>query len=130
MKMHNKGRFKHISMNAVNEKINLLLNKEKIKNGIKDFLEKMKQEGREYREMEQIILDFVKTGKVSREDSKKVYEQLLDTLKIGGSAGVWLIPGGSVLLIILVKLAEKWGINILPSAFSKKNEKKEMKINK
>ncbi len=118
--MHNKDLFKHIHMNTINEKINYLLNKKKIKDGIRNFLEKINQEGKEYNEISQIIQSFIRTGKISKEDSKKVSEQLLDTLKMGGAAGLWLVPGGSVLLIILIKLAEKWGINLLPSAFNKK----------
>ncbi len=118
--MYNKDKFKHIQMNTINEKINDLLNKEKIKDGIRNFLEKIGQEGKEYNEIGQIIQSFIRTGKISKKDSKKVSEQLLDTLKMGGAASVWLVPGGSVLLIILIKLAEKWGINLLPSAFNKK----------
>ncbi len=112
-------------MDAINEKINHLLNKERIKNGIRDFLEKINQEGKEYKEIGQIIRSFIRTGKVSKKDSKKISKQLLDTLKMGGSVSIWLVPGGSVLLIILIKLAEKWGINLSPSAFNKKKGKKE-----
>lgn len=103
-----------------NKIINKILNIKKIKSSMKNFLKNIAQEGREYKEMTQILHNFIKTGKVTKEDSKKVYTQLLDTLKLGGSAGIWLIPGGSVLLIILVKLAAKWHINLLPTSFKKK----------
>ena len=46
-----------------NRIINKILNKEKIKCGIKNFLKKIAQEGREYKEMTQILHGFIKTGK-------------------------------------------------------------------
>ena len=110
----------HKNIEHINEIIAKLLKVKKIKSGMKNFLKKSRQEVKEYKEAGQILKNFIKTGKVSKEDSKKVYLQLLDTFKIGGNVSIWLIPGGSLLLVILIKLAEKWNINLLPTSFGKK----------
>jgi len=105
--------------NEVEKIINKIINKQKIKNTLKDFLHKSAQEIDEYKEMGIILKKFMLTGKITKEESKKVYTQLIDTLKISGCTGIWFIPGGSLLLILLIKLAKKWNINLLPTSFKK-----------
>jgi len=95
---------------------NFLLS-DKFKDKTKLFLSKCKNEVDEYKEAGQIIKRAVSGEKLSSEDKKKVYEQLVDTLKIGSSATLFLLPFGSILIIALIKIGKKFGINFLPSSF-------------
>lgn len=92
------------------------------KDKIKDFLEKCKDEVEEYKEVGSILKKYASGEKISKEDMDKVYTQLLDTLKIGGSGTLFMLPFGSVLLVALIKIGNKFGINFLPSAWDKKEK--------
>jgi len=110
----------------INEtKVNYLQKKfdrEKIKGGLIEFKHKLKEEGGEYKETTQILKKFYKTGSITNEDGEKVKKQLIDTFKMIGLGGIFMIPGGSVGIIVLVKLAKRFGVNLLPSAWSKTDE--------
>lgn len=109
---------------SVNTHIDTIINKlqnPKFKDKIKDFLLKCKEEGGDYKEAGQILSKYASGEKPSKEEMKKVYTQLVDTLKIGGSGTLFMLPFGSVLLIVLIKIGNKFGINFLPSAWDKKN---------
>jgi len=101
--------------------VNKILNKEKIKNGFLEFLKNSKEEAHEYKEAAQILNNYAKTGNASKEDIKKVRTQLIDTLKISSSLALFILPGGSLLLAMLITIGNKFDINFLPSSFSKKS---------
>jgi len=109
---------KHImKFNEINE--SNVLEQPSFKDKVKDFLEKCKDEVDDYKEVGGILKNYASGEKISKEDMDKVYSQLLDTLKIGGSGTLFMLPFGSVLLIALIKLGDKFGINFLPSAWDK-----------
>ena len=59
-------------------------------------------------------------GRASKSDVKKANEQFKDLLKAVGLSALAAIPipGGGLLLGVLIKLAKsKFGINLMPSAF-------------
>ena len=59
---------------------------------------------------------------MSKEDEKELKLQVYDLLKIMGIGVPFvMIPGSSLLIPFLMKIAEKKGIDILPSSFSNKN---------
>ena len=105
----------------INKIYNYLLS-DSMKDKTKDFLLKCKNEIGEYKEVGQILVKATTDKKITREERKKVYEQLVDTLKIGGTGALFLLPFGSVLIYGLVKIGNKLGINFLPSSWKKTNE--------
>lgn len=83
---------------------------------IKTLLEKNKksllQEIQESKELAFLIKESA-TRKLTEEEKEKVKEQLLDICKSIPAFTVFMLPGGAILLPLLVKLIP----NILPSAF-------------
>ena len=92
----------------------------KFKDKVKDFLLKCKEEVDDYKEAGQILKKVSLGKKPTKKEIKIVYDQLIDTLKIGGSGAIFMLPFGAVLLFTLIKLGNKFGINFLPSAWDKK----------
>jgi hypothetical protein len=63
-----------------------------------------------------IIRQYVTTGHISHEEEKALKLQLQDTLKIVGIVVPFvLIPGASIVMPILIKVAGKHNINLMPS---------------
>jgi len=63
-----------------------------------------------------IIKKYIETGKISDDEEKMLKLQLADTLKIVGIVVPFvLIPGASIVMPILIKVAGKHNINLLPS---------------
>ncbi|SNR16060.1 LETM1 domain-containing protein [Tenacibaculum jejuense] len=87
------------------EEIKALLHKNKVR-----FLYELK-------ESKELILLLKKsaTTKLSTEEKSKIKEQLLDICKTIPAFAIFLLPGGSLLLPLLVKLIP----TILPSSFRK-----------
>jgi hypothetical protein len=135
-----KGRFKSVMgwfdvgiFNMVMEKMNS--NRGDLKDGLREdinewfrFLSNMTQEQgqlffdilkKEYgdtKDLLPIIQTYIKTGKLSNEDKKKFQQQMRDTLKIMGLGAIAAIPiPGTMLLIpVIVQMAKKMNINLLP----------------
>ena len=90
-----------------------------IKNKIKELKKALSTETKETKEMGRIYKKMLK-GKASKSDVKKANEQFKDLLKAVGLSALAAvpIPGGGLLLGVLIKLAKsKFGINLMPSAF-------------
>lgn len=63
-----------------------------------------------------IIKKYLKNGSITHEEEKALKLQLQDTLKIMGIIVPFvLIPGASVVMPILIKVAGKHNINLMPS---------------
>jgi hypothetical protein len=63
-----------------------------------------------------IIRKYIEHGTISDEEEKALKLQLADTLKIVGIVVPFvLIPGASIIIPILVKVASKHNINLMPS---------------
>jgi hypothetical protein len=101
--------------------IDILLS-DKNKNNIKNFLLKSKQEIGEYKEVGQILKKYSIGKKITFEEKQKVYKQFLDTLKISGGGIIFILPFGSFLLFIIIKLGKKYNINFLPSSWNNKKQ--------
>ena len=64
----------------------------------------------------EVIRKYIKTGQISEDEEKLLKLQLEDTLKIVGIVVPFvLIPGASIVMPILIKVASKHNINLLPS---------------
>lgn len=99
-------------------------NKDKSVKAIKVFFENLQTEGKETAAASKIFIKYAREGKISKEEEKELRTQIYDIFKaLGIGVPFMLIPGSTLLMPFLVKLAEKRGINLLPSAFEKKDKK-------
>ena len=89
---------------------------------MKTFVSKMGTEAKETREASKVIVKFLKEGKVSKEEEHELKTQIYDLFKMAGIGVPFvLIPGSTLLMPFLIKLANKKGIELLPSAFKKEH---------
>ena len=85
---------------------------------MKTFISKMGTEAKETHEASKIIVKFLKEGKVNKEEEHELKTQIYDLFKMAGiGIPFMLIPGSALLMPFLIKLANKGGIDLLPSAF-------------
>jgi len=93
---------------------------------VKKFLDNVKQEASEFKEAGEILKKYASKEGITKEEGEKFREQFIDTLKILGiGIPFTIIPGASVLLPIVLSVAKKYNIDILPSSFSEENERNE-----
>jgi hypothetical protein len=82
------------------------------------FLQGIKTEFDGDKEAIVIIRQYIKTGTISTEQDHILKTQLFDSLKIVGIGIPFvLIPGASILMPILIKVAAKHNVELMPSAF-------------
>ena len=101
-------------------------NIDKLKAGILEFLKNIKNEVDDTKEASIILKRHLNKDKtLTEKDYKILKDQIYDTLKILGIGIPYiLLPGASVLMPLILKLAEKYKIDLLPSNFknNKNNE--------
>lgn len=100
-----------------------------IRNKIEDvavhFIESIKEEARDTKEAGSIIGKYFTEGSISDGEEEALKKQMWDTLKIFGVVvPFFLIPGASIIIPILVRVAKKNKIDLLPSSFEKDHKKK------
>lgn len=94
-------------------------NRDKSVLAIRIFFSKLGQEGKETYVASKILMKYMKVGHITKEEEKELRTQLADIFKaVGLGIPFVLIPGSTLLLPLLVKLAEKRGIHLLPTAFN------------
>ena len=88
------------------------------------FFDIVKKEYGDTKDLLPIIQSYIKTGSLSNDDKKKFQQQMKDTLKVMGLGAIAAIPiPGTMLLIpIIVQLAKKFNINLLPEGFPKESK--------
>ncbi len=97
----------------------------KIEDGAVHFIESIKEEARDTKEASSIIGKYITEGSISDEEEEILKKQMWDTLKIFGVVVPFvLIPGASIIIPILIKVAKKNKIDLLPSSFEKDHKKK------
>jgi len=101
----------------------------KIEESIHIFLLNVKKQAFNTKEAGSVIEKYIKEGKITDEEEKILQTQLWDSLKIVGVVIPFvLIPGASLLMPLILKVAEKNDIELLPTAFqSEKKDRKELK---
>ncbi|CAL2082548.1 hypothetical protein LNI90_05225 [Tenacibaculum dicentrarchi] len=90
---------------------------EEIKQGIKVNKKRLVKELKESKELVFLIKKSL-TAKLSKTEKHKVKEQMLDICKAVPTFTVFMLPGGALLLPLLIKLIP----DILPSAFREDEE--------
>lgn len=82
------------------------------------FLQEIKVEGEGEKEAILIVRKYIKEGTISEDECHIIKTQLIDSFKILGIGVPFvLIPGASILMPILLKVAAKHHIELMPSAF-------------
>ena len=85
----------------------------------------IKIEASETQEASKIFVKYIKEGNVTKEEEQELKTQVYDLLKVLGIGVPFaLIPGASLLIPFLIKIASKKGIDLLPTAFNDKKEEK------
>ncbi|MDA9809616.1 hypothetical protein N9C59_04775 [Flavobacteriales bacterium] len=99
------------------------LNSEKSSKAFRYFLKNLSNEAKETKKASLLIVKFLKNGSLTKDEEKELKLQFYDLLKIMG-VGVpfFMIPGSTILIPFIMKLAEKAGIDIIPSSFKKKED--------
>jgi hypothetical protein len=90
-----------------------------IEENVHHFLKELRIEGQAEKEAVLIIRKYIREGKISEEEEHVLKTQLSDSFKIIGIGVPFvLIPGASVLIPIIIKIAAKHNIELMPSAFN------------
>jgi hypothetical protein len=107
----------------INDWFRVMLNMSQEQFGI--FLDVLQKEYGDTKDLLPIIRKFVKTGgKISDEEKRIFAKQMKNTAKIVGLGSIAAIPiPGTMLLIpVIVKLFDKFGVNILPESDEPKSK--------
>lgn len=101
-------------------------NKTKASKAMRLFLSNMGTEAKETHQASKILIKFIREGKVEKAEEVELKQQVYDLLKLVGiGVPFFLIPGSSLLIPFLLKIADKRGVKLLPSAFNKEKKEEE-----
>ncbi len=93
-------------------------NKIKTVKALSTFLSGLKNEAVDTKETSRIILKFVAKQTITKKEEKHLKTQVYDVFKILGiGIPFMIIPGATLLIPIILKAAEKKGIDLIPSNF-------------
>lgn len=122
--MHSGYEFKTIDLtvfeqNGQNEFAKIIRkNKKKTVKALNVFLIGIKNEAVDSKETTRIILKFIAKQKITKEEEKHLKNQVSDLFKILGIGVPFIfIPGATLLIPFILKVAEKKGIDLFPSNF-------------
>jgi len=96
----------------------------KHKGELKIFINKMKEQFKHNKQARDILLAYSKSGTLTPEQSSLLKDIAKDMLKIVGLGGIVVLPGGSLLMVFILKLAKFLKLDVIPSKF-KETEKTE-----
>lgn len=83
------------------------------------FLQGLKAEYADDKEALLIIRQYIGTGSISAEQDHILKTQLADTIKLVGIGIPFvMIPGASIIMPILIRVAAKHNIELIPAAFT------------
>ncbi len=102
----------------------IIIHKEKTNKAFQELIINLKTEVTETQVASKIFVKYIKEGNVTKKEEKELQTQVYDLLKVLGIGVPFaLIPGASLLLPFLIKIAQKKGIKLLPTSFNEKTEK-------
>jgi len=85
---------------------------------LNNFFTGVKNEAQDTKEATRIIFKFVSEQEITKEEEKHLKKQVYDLLKIiGVGVPFMIIPGATLLIPFIMKVAEKKGIDLYPSNF-------------
>jgi hypothetical protein len=119
--------FKGLELAGQNEFVSKLKsNRKKAAKAMKVFAKGLGNEAKETREASKILVKFLAEGKVSPEEEKELKTQVYDLFKmVGIGIPFFMIPGSSLLLPFLIRISSRYGVNLLPTSFTNKEEEEE-----
>ena len=83
-----------------------------------DFLKRLKNEGSKTSDAAVILSRYARGENVSKEDMDKFRLQMIDVAKMVGIGDpLAIIPGSTLLLPLVLSIAKRYNIDILPSSF-------------
>ena len=83
----------------------------------KEFLLRFKQELEQSAEGTALLAKMATGENLTPDESTFLKNQLVDIGKVIPLLGLIVLPGGSIAVMVLVKLAAKLGVDLLPSSF-------------
>lgn len=93
------------------------------KEEFKTFAKNIGNEAIETKNAAKIVAKHLGGEKMTEEEEKEVKEQFYDVLKAAGIGIPFIVlPGASIILSIVVIVAKKHNISLLPSSFTKKED--------
>ncbi|NLP56910.1 LETM1 domain-containing protein [Lutibacter sp. B1] len=96
-------------------------NKSKATKALTIFLIGIRNEAVDYKETSRIIFTFVAKQYITKEEEKHLKLQVYNLFKILGIGVPFvLIPGATLLIPFIIRVAEKKGIDLVPTNFKKK----------
>lgn len=98
-----------------------------VKEKIKLFLSNVKKQFLYNKQARTILLAYTKSGFITEEQNKILKNIIADNLKIVSLSSTFILPGGSLILPLLFRLAKKYNINIMPSQFNNIQKDEEIK---
>lgn len=91
----------------------------RIEAAFKDFAHKCANEAEETKEAAEIVKRHLAGHKLSKEEKRKVELAIYDNLKVVGIIiPMILLPGATIILPILIRVAKKHNIELMPSSFN------------
>lgn len=93
---------------------------DKYKDELKVFIKKLKEQFKFNKQAREILTNYAKDGNISKEESILLKEISVDILKMLGLSSVVILPGGSLLIVFIIKLAKILKVDVIPSQFSTK----------
>jgi len=100
-----------------------IVNKNKLKTvkALNHFLVGIKSEAADTKETSYIIYKFISQQKITKDEETHLKTQVYDIFKILGiGVPFMLIPGATLLIPFIIRVAEKKGIDLVPSNFKEK----------
>jgi len=98
--------------------------RKKFKSGIQQFANGVREEATETREASVYVKKYMGGEKLTKEENEAVRKQFYDIIKmIGIGVPFALVPGGSILMPIIIKLAKRHNIKLMPSSFDRDEKK-------
>jgi len=89
------------------------------------FCQKLKNEACETKSASKILAKHLKGEEITKEEEEELRNQFFDVLKIAGIGIPFaLIPGASILLPVIISVAKRYNIDIMPSSFTDKPNNK------
>jgi len=88
----------------------------KFKRSIEKFLEVLKNEVAQKTELKNVFIKYIRNIPITEAESQMVREQLLDILKLLGLGTIFVLPGSMLVIPFIVKLCNKYNINIVPNS--------------
>lgn len=101
-------------------------NRKKVTKVLIVFAKDLGNEAKETGHASKILVKFLMEGSVSADEEKLLKTQVYDLFKMAGiGIPFFLIPGSSLLLPFLIKVASRYGVNLIPSAFDHSKDEEE-----